>query len=172
MSGTTPLCLTQPPRFRTCLLNVAGRIRRNVAWFVWLAWGCFPATIVRRLLYLCLCVPLSFCRPAFLTRAVAIVAIWTQSWHSAAWAVKHNVFISGMLCRSLLVITSKLRHSIPEMNILCFTAQAALCHYTPDCPFFFFFFCCPFFFLGIQLPLTWTSWPVCLAGLGVLPRYI
>ena len=36
--------------------NVAGRIRRNMAWFVWPAWGFFPATtgIVRRLLYLCL----------------------------------------------------------------------------------------------------------------------
>ena len=56
--------------------NVAGRIRRNMAWFVWPVWRCFPATIVgglllcaspsvalvllsyaltlRRLLYLCL----------------------------------------------------------------------------------------------------------------------
>ena len=32
--------------------NVAGRIRRNMAWFVWPVWRCFPATIVGGLLFL------------------------------------------------------------------------------------------------------------------------
>ena len=41
----------------TYCLNVAERIRRNLARFVWPGWGCFPATSVRVLLLLCLPFP-------------------------------------------------------------------------------------------------------------------
>ena len=49
MSGNViskPTLILPSLKANTPPINVAGRIRRNVAWFVWPAWGCFPATIV------------------------------------------------------------------------------------------------------------------------------
>ena len=45
------------PRVSTHCPNAAGPIRQNLAWFVWPGWGCFPATSVRGLLFLCLPFP-------------------------------------------------------------------------------------------------------------------
>ena len=131
--------------------NVAGRIPRNVAWFASRIWGCFPATILRRLLYLCLCVPRSL-SPCFSHRWCCRYSHLDSATNAVLWFVGLSYSLFERFARTKL--------------FPCAQNKRTLCSFC-----FCFFFLCFFFFLAELLGrFAWPVWGCFPATFR--PRYI